>query len=123
MQQRVAIARTLALRPSVILMDEPFGALDAQTRSDMQELLLRIWDESTSTILFVTHDVDEAIFLADRIYVLCARPGAIIEDVPVNFGRPRDPSVKLQMEFHDLQQHVLASLRRAPGQGQVRVSV
>jgi len=123
MQQRVAIARTLALRPSVILMDEPFGALDAQTRADMQELLLKIWDESASTILFVTHDVDEAIYLADRIYVLCARPGTIIEDVPVPFGRPRDPSVKQLSEFHELQQHVLASLRRAPGQGQVRVSV
>jgi NitT/TauT family transport system ATP-binding protein len=123
MQQRVAIARTLALRPSVILMDEPFGALDAQTRSDMQELLLKIWDESASTILFVTHDVDEAVYLADRVYVLCARPGTIIEDVPVTFGRPRDPSIKQQKEFHDLQQHVLASLRRAPGQGQVRVSV
>jgi NitT/TauT family transport system ATP-binding protein len=123
MQQRVAIARTLALRPGVILMDEPFGALDAQTRSDMQELLLRIWDESASTILFVTHDVDEALYLADRIFVLCSRPGTIIEDVPVPFGRPRDPSVKQRTEFRDLQQHVLACLRRAPGQGQVRVSV
>ena len=123
MQQRVAIARTLALRPSVILMDEPFGALDAQTRGDMQELLLRIWGESASTILFVTHDVDEAIYLADRIFVLCSRPGTIIEDVPVPFGRPRDPSVKLRSEFRDLQQHVLGCLRRAPGQGQVRVSV
>jgi ABC-type nitrate/sulfonate/bicarbonate transport system ATPase subunit len=123
MQQRVAIARTLALRPSVILMDEPFGALDAQTRGDMQELLLRIWDESASTILFVTHDVDEAIYLADRIFVLCARPGTIIEDVPVPFGRPRDASIKQSQQFHELQQHVLASLRRAPGQGQVRVSV
>jgi NitT/TauT family transport system ATP-binding protein len=123
MQQRVAIARTLALRPEVILMDEPFGALDAQTRADMQELLLRIWDEAASTILFVTHDVDEALYLADRIYVLCARPGTIIEDVPVPFGRPREPSMKQRAEFHELQQHVLASLRRAPGQGQVRVSV
>ena len=123
MQQRVAIARTLALRPGVILMDEPFGALDAQTRGDMQELLLRIWDETASTILFVTHDVDEAIYLADHIYVLCARPGTIIEDVPVSFGRPRDPAMKQEKEFHDLQQHVLACLRRAPGQGQVRVSV
>jgi len=123
MQQRVAIARTLALRPGVILMDEPFGALDAQTRADMQELLLRVWSETASTILFVTHDVDEAIYLADHIFVLCARPGTIIEDVPVPFGRPRDPSVKQRTEFHDLQQHVLACLRRAPGQGQVRVSV
>ncbi len=123
MQQRVAIARTLALRPSVILMDEPFGALDAQTRADMQELLLRIWDESAATILFVTHDVDEAVYLADRIYVLCARPGTIIEDVPVPFGRPRDPSVKQRSDFRELQQHVLGCLRRAPGQGQVRVSV
>jgi len=123
MQQRVAIARTLALRPSVILMDEPFGALDAQTRTDMQELLLRIWGETASTVLFVTHDVDEAIYLADHIYVLCARPGTIIEDVPVPFGRPRDPSMKQTEPFHELQQHVLSCLRRAPGQGQVRVSV
>ena len=123
MQQRVAIARTLAVRPAVILMDEPFGALDAQTRSGMQELLLRVWQEAASTILFVTHDVDEALYLADRIYILSSRPGTIIEDMPVPFSRPRDPSVKQRSEFHDLQQHVLACLRRAPGHGQVRVSV
>jgi len=123
MQQRVAIARTLALRPEVILMDEPFGALDAQTRGDMQELLLRIWGETASTVLFVTHDVDEAIYLADRIYVLCARPGTIMEDVPVPFGRPRDQSMKQRSEFHELQQHVLSCLRRGPGAGQVRVSI
>ncbi|HEX3746831.1 MAG TPA: ABC transporter ATP-binding protein [Bryobacteraceae bacterium] len=123
MQQRVAIARTLALRPSVILMDEPFGALDAQTREDMQELLLKIWGETASTVLFVTHDVDEAVYLADHIYILCARPGTIMEDVPVPFGRPRDRSIKQTEPFHQLQQHVLACLRRAPGQGQVRVSV
>ncbi|HTM50759.1 MAG TPA: ABC transporter ATP-binding protein [Bryobacteraceae bacterium] len=123
MQQRVAIARTLALRPQVVLMDEPFGALDAQTRTDMQELLLRIWDESASTVLFVTHDVDEAIYLADRIYIMCAGPGTIIEDLPIPFGRPREPAVKQAREFHELQQHVLASLRRAPGKGQVRVTI
>ena len=123
MQQRVAIARTLALRPSVILMDEPFGALDAQTRADMQELLLRIWSETASTVLFVTHDVDEAVYLADHIFVLCARPGTIIEDVPVPFGRPRDPSMKQRSEFHELQQHVLSGLRRSSGPGQVRVSL
>jgi len=123
MQQRVGIARALMRKPILILMDEPFGALDAQTRGDMQELLLKIWGESASTILFVTHDVDEAIYLADRIYVLCARPGTIIEDVPVPFGRPRDQSMKQSQQFHELQQHVLACLKRGPGQGQVRVSV
>lgn len=123
MQQRLAIARTLANRPQVILMDEPFGALDAQTRSDMQQLLLKVWDETASTILFVTHDVDEAIYLADRIFILCARPGTIVEDIPVPFGRPRDPAVRQTAEFHEMQQHVLACLRRAPGKGQVRVSL
>jgi ABC-type nitrate/sulfonate/bicarbonate transport system ATPase subunit len=89
MQQRVAIARTLALRPSVILMDEPFGALDAQTRSDMQQLLLQIWDETACTILFVTHDVEEAVYLADRIFIMSSHPGTIVEDVHVPFDRPR----------------------------------
>jgi len=123
MQQRVAIARTLAVRPQVILMDEPFGALDAQTRSDMQELLLRIWDETASTVLFVTHDVEEAIYLADRVFIMSAHPGTIVEDVPVPFGRPREPAVKQKKEFHELQGYLLACLRRAPGRGQVRVSI
>ena len=123
MQQRVAIARTLALRPQVILMDEPFGALDAQTRLDMQQLLLQIWEESASTVLFVTHDVEEAIYLADRVFVMCARPGSIVEEVEIPFGRPRDHSVKLKREFQTLQEHLLTLLRRSPGHGQVRVSV
>src|SRR5437870_3974240 len=123
MQQRVAIARTLANRPQVVLMDEPFGALDAQTRSDMQQLLLRVWDETASTILFVTHDVDEAIYLADRIFIFSARPVTIMEDIPVPFGRPRDPAVRQTAEFHEMQEHVLTCLRRAPGKGHVRVSV
>lgn len=123
MQQRVAIARTLANRPQVVLMDEPFGALDAQTRADMQQLLLSVWEETASTVLFVTHDVDEAIYLADRIYILSARPGTIVEDIPVPLERPRDPAVRQSAQFHDLQQHVLACLRSAPGKGQVRVSV
>jgi NitT/TauT family transport system ATP-binding protein len=123
MQQRVAIARTLALRPAVILMDEPFGALDAQTRSEMQQLLLKIWDETASTILFVTHDVEEAIYLADRIFIMSAHPGTIIEDVQVPFDRPRDLSLKQRNEFHELQSYVLGRLRKAPGNGQVRVSV
>lgn len=123
MQQRVAIARTLALRPSVILMDEPFGALDAQTRSEMQQLLLQIWDETACTILFVTHDVEEAVYLADRIFIMSSHPGTIVEDVQVPFDRPRDLALKEKAEFHDLQHYVLGSLKRAPGSGHVRVSV
>jgi NitT/TauT family transport system ATP-binding protein len=123
MQQRVAMARTLALRPAAILMDEPFGALDAQTRSEMQQLLLRVWEETASTILFVTHDVEEAIFLADRIFIMSAHPGTIVEDVQVPFDRPRDLGLKQRNEFHELQNYVLGCLRRAPGNGQVRVSV
>lgn len=124
MQQRVAIARTLALRPSVILMDEPFGALDAQTRSEMQQLLLQIWQETACTILFVTHDVEEAVYLADRIFIMSSHPGTIVEDVQVPFDRPRDLELKEKSEFHDLQHYVLGSLKRAPGVGgHVRVSV
>jgi len=124
MQQRVAIARTLALRPSVILMDEPFGALDAQTRSEMQQLLLGIWDETACTILFVTHDVEEAVYLADRIFIMSSHPGTIVEDVQVPFGRPRSLDLKETSAFHDLQHYVLGTLKRAPGVGgHVRVSV
>jgi NitT/TauT family transport system ATP-binding protein len=124
MQQRVAIARTLALRPSVILMDEPFGALDAQTRSDMQQLLLEIWDETACTILFVTHDVEEAVYLADRIFIMSSHPGTIVEDVEVPFDRPRDLGLKEKNEFHELQHYVLGRLKSAPGiGGHVRVSI
>ena len=124
MQQRVAIARTLALRPSVILMDEPFGALDAQTRSDMQQLLLKIWDETACTILFVTHDVEEAVYLADRIFIMSSHPGTIVEDVHVSFDRPRELALKEKSEFHDLQHYVLGRLKSAPGiGGNVRVSI
>jgi NitT/TauT family transport system ATP-binding protein len=124
MQQRVAIARTLALRPSVILMDEPFGALDAQTRSDMQQLLLQIWDETACTILFVTHDVEEAVYLADRIFIMSSHPGTIVEDVQVPFDRPRELGLKEKSEFHELQHYVLGRLKSAPGiGGHVRVSI
>jgi NitT/TauT family transport system ATP-binding protein len=123
MQQRLAIARSLAVRPQVLLMDEPFGALDAQTRNDMQTLLLHIWDETAATVLFVTHDVAEAVFLADRLYIVSARPGTIVEEIPVPFARPREQGLKEQREFQDLEAHALARLRRTAGSGQVRVSL
>lgn len=123
MQQRVAIARTLALRPEVVLMDEPFGALDAQTRQDMQQLLLDMWDETASTVLFVTHDVEEAVFLADRVFVMGTHPGTILEELPVPFDRPRELAIKQSKEFRELVDRLLTLLRRAPGHGHVRVSV
>jgi NitT/TauT family transport system ATP-binding protein len=106
MQQRVAIARALAIRPSILLMDEPFGALDAQTRSLMQELLLSIWEQDRLSVLFVTHDIDEAIFLADRICVMAAKPGRVRELIEVPLGRPRDFAQQMSPEFLALKQHV-----------------
>ncbi len=123
MQQRVAIARTLALKPSVVLMDEPFGALDAQTRVGMQELLLKIWEETACTVVFVTHDVEEAIFLADRIHILRARPGTIIQELDVPFKRPRTQAMRQNAEFNEMRQDILEALKSAPGSGQVRVTV
>src|SRR5271170_287198 len=106
MQQRVAIARALALKPSILLMDEPFGALDAQTRSLMQELLLSIWERDRLSVLFVTHDIDEAIFLADRICVLASKPGRVRELIDVHLPRPRNFSQQMESEFLQLKQHV-----------------
>ena len=99
MQQRVAIARALVVRPDILLMDEPFGALDAQTRARMQTHLLDIWRNIDVTILFITHDLDEAIFLADRILVLKANPGAVQELIEVPVPRPRDYSQVNTPEF------------------------
>ncbi|MGB8315291.1 MAG: ABC transporter ATP-binding protein, partial [Aestuariivirga sp.] len=89
MKQRVAIARSLANDPKILLMDEPFGALDSQTRTVMQELLLGVWEKNLKTVLFVTHDIDEALFLGERVYVMSARPGRIIDTISVEFPHPR----------------------------------
>jgi ABC-type nitrate/sulfonate/bicarbonate transport system ATPase subunit len=111
MQQRVAIARALANDPEILLMDEPFGALDAQTRVIMQELLLKIWEESHKTILFVTHDIDEAIFLGDRVYVMTARPGRIKKVLDVPLTRPRSLEVLTCEPFMALKREVLDLIR------------
>jgi NitT/TauT family transport system ATP-binding protein len=99
MRQRVNLARALALDPAVLLMDEPFSALDAQTREIMQTELLRIWEVGRKTVLFITHQIDEAIFLSDRVIVLGRRPGRIREVVPVDLPRPRTLAMKRQPEF------------------------
>jgi len=112
MQQRVEIARVLINKPRVLLMDEPFGALDALTRSRMQQILLEVWGRIRTTVVFVTHDIDEALFLADRILVMSARPGRIIEDRMLDFPRPRDAGLVTSPEFVALKKHCLQLLRR-----------
>ena len=104
MKQRVAIARALANDPRVLLMDEPFGSLDAQTRNIMQRELLRIWSETKKTIVFVTHSVDEAVYLADRIAILTARPGTLKKMIDVSLPRPRD---RVGEEFFEIRRSIL----------------
>lgn len=107
MQQRVSIARGLATQPEILLLDEPFGALDAFTRIGMQEETLNIWKEKQMTMVLVTHDIDEAIFLSTRIVVLSAKPGVVKEIIPVNLSRPRDRS---SYDFLELRRRVLMAL-------------
>ena len=102
MQQRVAIACALANDPEFFLMDEPFGALDAQTRLIMQEILLKVWEDTGKTILFVTHDVNEAVFLADKVYVMTARPGKLKYIQDIDFERPRHPDINTLLKSYPL---------------------
>ncbi len=110
MQQRVEIARVLINHPRVMLMDEPFSALDAQTRLKMQGLLLDVWTRVRTSIVFITHDIDEALFLADRILVMSPRPGRIIEEIALDFARPRHAELVTSEEFIHLKRHCLALL-------------
>ena len=112
MQQRVGIARALATRPPVLLMDEPFGALDAQTRSIMQEELLKIWWEFKTTVVFVTHDVDEAVYLSDRVLVMSNSPGSIKENIRVGLGRPRAPDVAQSEEYGAVHRRIHRLIRK-----------
>ncbi|MDQ1569219.1 MAG: NitT/TauT family transport system ATP-binding protein, partial [Actinomycetota bacterium] len=112
MRQRVAIARALAPEPDILLLDEPFGALDAQTKLAMQEFLLLVWQRTGSTILMVTHDVEEALFLSQRVYVMHGRPGRVVEVVDVPFGRTRGTQVKRSPKFLDLRDEIQELFRQ-----------
>ncbi len=111
MQQRVGLARALAVEPKILLMDEPFGALDAQTRFLLQEELSRIWVQDRKTVLFITHDIEEALFLADRVLVMSSRPGRFIEDINVPFDRPRSDHTRGLAQFGEMKEHIWQLLK------------
>jgi NitT/TauT family transport system ATP-binding protein len=111
MKQRVAIASALATDPKILLMDEPFGALDSQTRMAMQELLLEITEKSNKTVIFVTHDIEEAILLGDRIYVCTARPASVLAELDVPFSHPRTSGMRNQKAFVNMKYEIFHLLR------------
>jgi NitT/TauT family transport system ATP-binding protein len=115
MQQRVGLARALAVAPDILLMDEPFGALDAQTRQLMQEDLMRLWDEEQKTVIFVTHSMDEAAYLSDRVLVMDTHPGRVREVLEVPLPRPRDEDVRRTTVFNELTSHMWHELRGMMG--------
>ena len=122
MRQRVAIARTLAARPQIILMDEPFGALDVQTRLGMQNLINELWEEIEGTILFVTHDIAEAVYLADKIHILSANPGTIVDEVTVDLPLHRTEDLKNTARFRELETVVLDKIRKQAKGGNLRIT-
>jgi NitT/TauT family transport system ATP-binding protein len=112
MQQRVAIARALAYEPEVLLMDEPFGSLDALTRLELEDTVLKLWEELSTTILFITHDIEEAIYLSDRILLLSQRPSRIVEELPIDFARPRNQiSTRAQPAFMEIRNRIYQRIR------------
>ncbi|MDR2368312.1 MAG: ABC transporter ATP-binding protein [Deltaproteobacteria bacterium] len=124
MKQRVAIARALAYDPEVLLMDEPFAAVDAQTREMLQDELMRIWEKTGKTILFVTHGIDEAVILADRVVVMGANPGRIRAVIDIGLGRPRtNQEIRLSPAYGEIRQRVWESLQGAPGEGGPRLGL
>ncbi len=118
MKQRAALLRTILFNRDIVLLDEPFGALDAQTREQMQEWLLDLWDDFRKTVLFVTHDIDEAIYLSDRVVVMSARPGRIVAEMPIELVRPRKPSIVTSEAFIQLKSQVRQHLNDAHHNGQ-----
>ena len=111
MKQRLSLARTVIHRPTLLLLDEPFGALDVQTKETMQQFLLDLWQHTGVSILMITHDVGEAVFLAQRIYVMTARPGTIQQEVLINLPEPRDYAIKRQQPFRQYQDSITDLLR------------
>jgi ABC-type nitrate/sulfonate/bicarbonate transport system ATPase subunit len=122
MRQRVAIARTLAVKPQIILMDEPFGALDVQTRLGMQNLINELWEQIDSTILFVTHDIAEAVYLADKIHILSAGPGSVVDELEIDLPLTRTEDLKRSARFRELEVLVLEKIRAQAGGGNVRIT-
>jgi NitT/TauT family transport system ATP-binding protein len=111
MKQRAALARVLAFDPKVLLMDEPFGALDAQTRETMQEELTRLWERTGKTIVFVTHDIEEAVYLGDRVVVMSARPGRIRQEIRIDLPRPRRLEIKKSLQCHEYRNQIWDLIR------------
>ena len=111
MQQRVGLARALAVNPRILLMDEPFGALDEQTRRLLQEQLLRLWEEQRKTVVFVTHSMDEAVMLGDRVMLMTPRPGRVKEMIDVPLQRPRSPQVEKSGAFVEIKEYLWENLR------------